>query len=397
MRETTEQRVLVEAVKKRADDSLWGKTTYDYDKYGRKTKMLTTQDGKTIIKHTWKYDKQGNVVDEYVLDLRMGRIEKRDIRKFDEQSRVIDHQIIDKSKHFASDGHYKYKYNNQDKVVEELSLNKSGDIIWRRIYDYDDEGRKILYKGINKDGKEFKVEKWKYNDAGEEIYYVKIVQGQEEKKIIRKFDGDGFKINYKSYVNGELEYNNKYIYDKKGREKKVLPVGNAKENMIFESKYDEHNNLIEEKRINKNTKDILIQKWEYNEQGNKTRYIVIEKGEKTADWIWKYDDSGNLIYHEKQNGKEEVEDWESYEWYDNGEKKKSNTRIIPSGRSVRIYDKNGNLIEKKDLSEDGEVRFWQKYYYNKKGEKIKLVGGEGEITNGSIEYKYDNIKVYKNK
>jgi YD repeat-containing protein len=221
MREKVEKRVLVEAVKKKADDSLWGKTTYDYDKYGRKTKMLTTQDGKTIIKHTWEYDKQGNLVDEYVLDLRMGgHIEKRDIRKFDNKGRMIEHQIIDKSKYLPNDGHYKYKYNNQDKVIEEVSLNKSGDIIWRRIYDYDDKGRKILYKGINKDGKEFKVEKWKYNDAGEEIYYVKIVQGQEEKKIIRKFDGDGFKINYKSYVNGELEYNNKYIYDKKGREKK---------------------------------------------------------------------------------------------------------------------------------------------------------------------------------
>ena len=222
MREKVEQRVLVEAVKRKSDDSLWGKTTYDYDKYGRKTKMLTTQDGKIIIKHTWEYDKQGNVVDEYVLDLRMGRIEIRDIRKFDDKSRVIEHQIIDKSKHFASDGHYKYKYNNQDKVVEELSLNKSGDIIWRTIYDYDDEGRKILYKGINKDGEEFKVEKWKYNDAGKETYYVKIVQGKEEKKIIDQFDEQGNEVLYKEYRDGKIKYHYEYRLDNRGNKIKKL-------------------------------------------------------------------------------------------------------------------------------------------------------------------------------
>ncbi|WP_018249125.1 hypothetical protein [Orenia marismortui] len=398
MREKVEKRVLVEAVKRKADDSLWGKTTYDYDKYGRKTKMLTTQDGKRIIKHTWKYDKQGNVVDEYVLDLRMGRIERRDIRKFDDKGRMIEHQIIDKSKHFANDDHYKYKYNNQDKVIEEIVLNKSGDIIWRRIYDYDDEGRKILYKGINKDGKEFKVEKWKYNDAGEEVYYVKIVQGQEEKKIIRKFDEKGNEILYKEYRNGKIKHNYKAIFDQKGNEVKVMSYkADGKLDWLEEKTYNKNNKLMKETRKDNQGKIIGVWNYKYDKKGNEIRYWGTQNGKFKVDWIWKYDDSGNLIYHAKRNDKGEVEDWESYEWYDNGQQKMSNTRIIPSGRSVRIYDKNGNLIEKKDLSEDGKVRFWQKYYYNKKGEKIKLVGGEGKITNGYIEYKYDNIKVYKNK
>ncbi|TDX58983.1 hypothetical protein [Orenia marismortui] len=400
MREKFEQRVLVEAVQKRADGSLWGKTTYDYDKYGRKTKMLKTEDGKTIIKHTWKYDKQGNVVDEYVLDLRMGRIERRDIRKFDDKNRMIEHQIIDESKHFPTNKTYKYKYNNQDKVIEEIVLNKSGDIIWRRIYDYDDEGRKILNKNIDKDGEEFKVEKWKYNDAGKEIYYLKIVKGEKEEEITREFEYDknGNEIAAKEYKNGELEYSNKYFFNEEGnRIKGICRNQNNKIKWLREYQYDKNNNLIKEVRKDGDNQITGIRNYSYNEDQKKTRYWGTKGGKFKVDWIWKYDDSGNLIYHAKRNGKGEVEDWKSYEWYDNGQKKMSNTRIIPSGRSVRIYDKNGNLIKKKDLSEDGEVRFWQKYYYNKKGEKIKLVGGEDEITNGSIEYKYNNIKVYKNK
>ena len=116
------------------------------------------------------------------------------------------------------------------------------------------------------------------------------------------------------------------------------------------------------------------------------------------DWIWKYDNNGNLIYHEEKNGKGKVEDWQSYEWHDNGQKKMSNTRIIPSGRSVLEFDKDGNLIESKELSEDeSEIEYWEKYYYNDNNEKVKEVWGRKEVTNGYIEYKYDNIKVYKNK
>ena len=398
MGDYTKKEVLSETIKKKADGTILGKTTYKYDKFGRKTKMVEKEDGEIVRKLTWKFDNQGQVIEKYVFDKRIGYINRKDIRKFDSHGRKIEHKIIKESK----DGDkkttlYKYVYDNQDNLIEELTINPdTKQIIWRTIYDYNEAGKMILDKDYDEDGNEFKVQKWKFNQDGNEIYYYESIEGEESIERKTEYNKQGKKISYIKELYDEVEKNLEFVYDENGNEIKLISRDSkGRIKWIAYSKYDDKGYKIKEKRIYKNKDRVFIQRWSYDQAGNRTRYWGLENGKLDFEWIYKYEDN-NLIYYEERDGNGNVENWKAYEWYSNGKEKLMNYPLIPSGRMIVTYDQEGNKIETIRKGKNGEIEYKARYEYNEKSLKKRLISySNNDNIYGFKDYNYKDIYIIK--
>ena len=188
----------------------------------------------------------------------------------------------------------------------------------------------------------------------------------------------------------------KYEYDEKGKKISGIWQGIGLEAGcgIFQYKYDNNNNLIEETKLDSLGKIKYKKTFKYDVKNNKIQDITFnEDGEENYKNIYSYDENNNLI--------EQI-------YYTTGEalciikfKYNSNGKLIEQiyhdAKNYRIncisnykYDKNGNLVEIYDTNSDGNFLSLLINTYNGYGEKIEQIRyhKNGKKTCKSWEYTY---------
>ncbi|GJQ07770.1 hypothetical protein CAPN010_19280 [Capnocytophaga cynodegmi] len=318
-----------------------------YNPQGRKIeKIFYEEDGSISSKETWKYDEQGNLLENN----------------------------SDYYKGVHSFYYTTYKYNEKGKLIEEIwnSNSSSTKSIWKynekeeliEYIRYEDETvsrkEKHIYKEVGergnlvktiwceyKFGETFNVERY-YNEHEkliEEIHYEE--NGTISSKETWKYNDKGNKIE-------------NIWYNKNGKIVKKTSKYDDKGNLIEETyydrfgkeflKYNDKGNLIEEIKYNRNGKIDFKETREYNNQGNLIEEIRYRRdGKIDFKETWKYDSQGNKM--ERYEGRQDRKKWQeafSKFTYENNrttiERVRYTNGNISSEETWR-YDEKGKLIE----------------------------------------------------
>lgn len=252
-----------------------------------------------------KYDDKGNLVEKEFFS----------IRDYHDEVVVIKYKVI------------KYKYNGNNKLIEDKLYNENGSLVYTTIYKYDTNGLLIKEKRI-------------YASDPYDSYDYSYVYGTS-KKIIRDSC---------SFGTSEMELNHRYSYDESGRLKKV-----------------DYN--------------FYLDKWWPEGGKEKTQYLPRKKVEYTYNtageylsikyFNYDYPINWNLHVPDKCNGTYKTEDLTYVYNNDNNitsqihteyrQKSPYNLEIIPERKIITkyTYDSYGNWIEKRVYEIKDEIEFFK--------------------------------------
>lgn len=238
----------IEEISYDTDGSIYGRVTYEFNKKWNILKInYHKKDGSTEVEEPYKYDEDGNLVDEggdnYKYDKMGNRIES---------SEYLNGKVNEK---------IKFKYDEKGRILERDHYNYSG--LGLDYYKY-----KFRYTNENKD-----LERHMYNSDG--ILIEKVVQVWTEKGVVRD------PIEYYDYHSLNLKFHLSTYYDK-GTEIDILRY-NTKEGKVVDEpmehiliKFDDKGNMIEYTEDDHKTNKFV---YEYDKKGNWTRMTRYEGDE----------------------------------------------------------------------------------------------------------------------
>jgi len=249
---------------------------------------------------------------------------------------------------FSASGYMSFvtKYDKSGNILEEISYRASGQISYKRNYEYDSKGNLIEYQNFDGSRNKITYKKLiKYNETGGKMIEAGF-DGVDRFNNKYGYDENGRIKEIKYYISNNLIEKRKIIYD--GRKQKIIvykPNNTITE--VQEKKYDFNGNLIE---------DIL-----YSSLGKENRRIS-----------YKYDNKGNLIEESK--------------FYS------GNLSIT----TKNIYGSNNSLLEVINLEPDGNSYSANKYSYDSTG-KLLEESWFDKMTKkySNKKYKYDSRGNFK--
>ncbi|MFK8303336.1 RHS repeat domain-containing protein [Capnocytophaga stomatis] len=321
-----------------------------YNPQGRAIeKIFYEEDGNISKKETWKYDEQGNLLennrDSYYEGVHSFSLLTC---KYDEKGNKIE-EIWDSN---SSSTKFIWKYNEKEEKIEYIryedeTVSRKGKLIYKEVGE-----RGNLVKTIwceYKFGKTFNVERY-YNEHEkliEAIYYEE--NGNISSKETWKYDDKGNEIENIWYnKNGKIDLKTTWKYDDKGNLIEHIEYNkNGKIDLKTTSKYDDKGNKIEATYYDN---QIGKEFFKYNDKGNLIEKIWYNRnGKIRAKKTWKYDDKGNEM--ERYEGRQDRKKWQeafSKFTYENNrttiERVRYTNGNISSEETWR-YDEKGKLIE----------------------------------------------------
>ena len=156
-------------------------------------------------------------------------------------------------------------YNPKGFLIETITYNSDGTIQYKYNYTYDNNGTRIKTTRYDSSGKMTNYYKYDYNEFGNKVKaYSYVLDGNLEEYYTYEYDGDGNLIEEKWFsplgdevYNIETDYDNgikthTYTYDENG-------------DLIYEYvfRYDEKGNIIEETKYNSNGLQVGIIQYVY--------------------------------------------------------------------------------------------------------------------------------------
>ena len=159
-------------------------------------------------KHTYKYDDEGNKIEENEYN-KEGNLVKRNIYKYDDDGNKIEENEYIYER--LSDKHT-YKYDGNGNMIEENSPN------WSRAYKYDGEGNVVEQNIYNSNGSLDKKWTFKYNKEGNLVKWNQYnSNGSLDKKWTYKYNKEGNWVKTNSYnSDGSLDTKGIAKYDTNG-------------------------------------------------------------------------------------------------------------------------------------------------------------------------------------
>lgn len=320
-----------------------------YNPQGRKIeKIFYEEDGNISSKETWKYDEQGNLLennrDSYYEGVHSFSLLTC---KYDEKGNKIE-EIWDSN---SSSTKFIWKYNEKEELIEYIryedeTVSRKRKRIYYEVGERGNRVKTIWYQ--YELGKAFNVERY-YNEHEkliEAIYYEE--NGNISSKETWKYDDKGNLIEHIEYnKNGKIDLKRTSKYDDKGNKIEATYYDNQIGKEFF--KYNDKGNLIEKIWYNRNGKIRAKKTWKYDDKGNEMeRYegrqdrkkwqeafskftyennrTTIERvrytnGNISSEETWKYDEKGKLIEvseRKKQNTGKWKEELTKYEYDDQG-------------------------------------------------------------------------------
>lgn len=353
-------------------NKMGAKTTYTYNENNR---LQSETDCNNNVKTYMQYDVYGNVL-----------IEKDPNGIVTKYEYTLDDQIALISKNGRID---RNEYDENGRLVKELTLGTDGVVYQRKVNEYDDFGRLIKETNANN-----QITTYSYNKYGEKIE-------ENVSEHVRKYTYDNKGRLIKEENGTERIIENTYdmmdqLLQTRENERITLEntyddVGNitqeVKNGIAHQYEYDEMNRKIVEKIENN-----LLASYEYDACGNQIKIIDPYNNTKTMSYngnnmlISEIDTNGNETRYE-YDGKDQLIKVENalkrvveYEYDGNGNMLSKQFEVNPERKAVYTY--NGqNLV----VSETDEYGYTYSYEYDDFGYMTKKIKPDGT----EILYKYD--------
>ena len=249
----------IKSITYKADGSIDSWSEYEYDSEGNRVKWIKYNAYGSILSWSeYEYDSAGNQTKENQYSSH-GTLRSWEEREYDSVGYLI------KSSGYNSNNNdywwYEYEHDSAGNLTKSIRYQLGGSLDSWSEYGYDREGNQVKWIDYNADGS---ISRW-YGD---------------------EYDSEGKKIKSISYHEDgsvdwwcECEYNS---------------VGNTTQ----ETFYDADGHIC------------AWEKYEYDSRGNKTKQSYWHEEGNTQEYVWKYDNMGNLAkYMEYRRG-------ELYEWYE---------------------------------------------------------------------------------
>lgn len=152
---------------------LVAKLLYQFDENNRKIQHIAyDKDDNIIGKKSYKYDKKGNNVEVLKLDPKTGEILTKGIFEYDNNGNMI---------RGRGDGETLYEYDKNNNVIKMIGYRPNGALDITREYRYDDKGNMIEYYWESPGADYWYRFKYKHNDKGlpiekimsrKEVFYI---------------------------------------------------------------------------------------------------------------------------------------------------------------------------------------------------------------------------------
>ena len=183
-------------------------TDYSYRIFNEKGNLIENQDfyssGELMDKTIYKYD-NFNKIEEEIVSGSDGDIKKKITFRYDEKANLI------RKTEYKPDGSLivkeNYKYNERDKVIEVQDINSEGVPADRWIYKYNNKGKRIEANRYKPDGNLYEKIIYDYDNEGNIVEVNRFGEnGNLEGRIYYVYDNKNDLIEAESYdSNGELE------------------------------------------------------------------------------------------------------------------------------------------------------------------------------------------------
>lgn len=373
------------------DGSIKDKHVYEYNEI----KCLTSEtlydgQGSFLSRKVWKYDLDGNLLEEAELDQNGDSVFGRILYLYDDNGHQTEKRIIENDEIIGRRDINSYAYDVEDHILEIISTNLTWYGYWWK-YKYDTNNNLIehtqLGQGI--------ITQYFYDVKGHII---------EEKH----YDRDGIVTIYRIYTydeygnvvddiqydkNGNIEFERpwNYIYSDNGlvlEKSRIYEIESGITGIGFKYEYDSNNRLFKEIQggylqngIWEYTGDYARQ-YEYDELGRLQHIIYIYNGMQKSKTEYKYNENGKLyeliIYEENFTAHT------FYYYNDNG-------HVIEEIHTRDNYD--GSRLFYNYVYNDDKIT--EKYLYTAKGDIVTKYEYTGSTVSKIIRkyYKEDNKTV----
>jgi hypothetical protein len=299
-----------------SDGKVYGTVDYDYNEYGQITEVIYKNETGEVIEHKkYRYNDKGLLVERKVLKV-----------------------VEDWNKYSWRGGTYDLKELNKKRVVHEnMYLNKG-----TSSYQYNDKNQLVYFEEKNEEGKKVRWMRFKYHSNG------------------------NIKSIYTEHASG---YKEEYYFDEDGKWiKRIKNEYHGKK--IETAKRDKYGNVTEttEKNEEGEVTDKAFFKNEYKD-GTLRKSIVEDD---YGSFIFEYDEDGNKTKYIQKSRSGMILDWEEYKYNDKGKQvlrivKNEDGKIIGKYKTIWEYDKNDNIIKGQgiNLLKEDAKNSWKEYQYKK--------------------------------
>ena len=267
-------------------------------------------------------------------------------------------------------------------VMEEYEYDESGNMIkdffadddsgCKSEYEYDESGnlvKRIRYYFDDDNLREWSV--YEYDEFGNEIkieFYDMDGSLKRSSEYEYQYDESGSLIKRISYkADGSVSYVTWWVleYDESGN--KIKEQENSLSDLCKVREYDTYGNVVNFTAYNKDGSIAYWAKYEYDDFGNRTKYI---RGgtdvDRVYDWYeYEYDESGNLIKAVSYSANGIENRWHEYEYkYDSSGNFIKRDYYSYNGMTTEsIYDVFGNPIKEVHYEADGSIYMEYQWEY----------------------------------
>lgn len=192
-----------------------------------------------------------------------------------------------------------YQYDAEGNKIEEQEYDGDNQPAIKTVYQYDNRGNCTGYTELFPDGGQNKreyvydeqnnrIEEYRYDEEGE-IVVKRIFEYDAQNRLIR--EGDELNQRYVGRHNFE-----EYQYDENGNQiERLLLKESGEHYQKIEFTYDQENRLTQECWYDELNQILLEKIWRYDAKGNLSQYNVKNPKAETEEIRYRYDDRGNSI------------------------------------------------------------------------------------------------------
>jgi len=224
------------------------KTQYLWDKDGNNITITKRNADNTPLNRVEMKYKKGNMIEKITYNAQNNPIDKKTY-VYDDKGNKIGEAIYMRSEYIQYKIHYKYDTNN--KLIEEAQYDKEGKLLYRTTYKHNGDNL---------------ISTETFNDKGELEYSEKF-----------SFDKNGNMISRVAYEKFENAHTvEKYQYDSANNKTMVVVSKNDVPLFKVSYKYDDKNNLIASHAFDRDDKprESRAYTYKYDDKGNWTEKIV---------------------------------------------------------------------------------------------------------------------------